>query len=215
MHYQRYRYQGRLDQVAPPPAHLVCAYCGKAFNAKARRWGAIYCSSRCNDMARYHRTRRPPMRAEACEHCGIALPANRRTNTRFCSIKCGQDWRNTQTAALTLAAKADRPSCRGCGSPVPAAKHGKAVYCSDECKIRSRRHEAYGLTKVELDTLLAQHEVCAICKTAEWGQKGPCVDHDHDSGRVRGVLCGNCNQGLGRFADDPKRLRAAAAYLRR
>lgn len=71
----------------------------------------------------------------------------------------------------------------------------------------------YGLTKQELDLLLAQHEMCAICKTDAWGKKGPQVDHDHATGRVRGILCSNCNNGLGRFADDPVRLRAAADYL--
>ena len=92
------------------------------------------------------------------------------------------------------------------------------MYCSDLCKSTSRRHEAYGLTKVELAVLLAQHEQCAICGTTDWngkGPQGPQVDHCHKTKRVRGVLCNNCNQGLGRFKDRIDLLEAAITYLRR
>jgi hypothetical protein len=137
----------------------------------------------------------------------------RAPHARFCSDACGNTWRNARIAERTLEAKRSRPPCRGCGGLVAPERYGKALYCSDECKIRSRRHEAYGLTQDELGLLLAQHDVCAICGAGEWGKKGPQVDHCHETGRVRGVLCVNCNNGLGRFDDDPIRLRAAAEYL--
>jgi len=212
-HYQRHRYHGRLDEVAPEPTQKFCAHCGEAFVAVYRRWGAIYCSKRCDDRARYDRTRRvTTRRVENCEQCGTSL-IGRSPKARFCSDKCSNDWRNARTAERTRLAKTHRQSCVGCGGPVAPEKRGNAKYCSRECMIRSRRHEAYGLTKQELDLLLAQHEQCAICRSTQWSKKGPQVDHDHETGRVRGILCSNCNQGLGRFGDDPSRLRAAVEYL--
>lgn len=132
----------------------------------------------------------------------------------FCSTRCGQDFRNYRLQAERDAQKvAGRKPCRGCEGIIPDERQANALYCSESCKLRSRRHEAYKLTRSELDQLLAQHEVCAICRTDEWGKKGPQVDHDHATGRVRGVLCANCNNGLGRFKDDPARLSAAIDYL--
>jgi hypothetical protein len=80
------------------------------------------------------------------------------------------------------------------------------------------RKYLYGMEPGEYEAMLAkQGGVCAICRTAEWRGKGnsPHIDHDHATGLVRGILCGVCNNGLGNFADDPARLRAAVMYLER
>lgn len=213
-HYQFYRYHGRLDEVAPAEPR-TCAQCGETFDPKHRRWGAMYCSKRCDDNARSARKRAARgFVAEECEHCGTSLRADRRIDARFCSAKCSQDRRNARIVARRLASKAAVPrACFGCGDNIPPERPANALYCSEACKITSRRHEAYGLTKAELGVLLAQHARCAICQAVDWGVKGPQVDHDHATGRVRGVLCNNCNNGLGRFKDDPGLLRAAIVYL--
>jgi hypothetical protein len=68
----------------------------------------------------------------------------------------------------------------------------------------------------------AQNRKCAICDTpfvdACLNGRVPSeakLDHDHDTGQIRGVLCDKCNRGLGFFKDDPNRLRAAMAYLKK
>ncbi len=75
-----------------------------------------------------------------------------------------------------------------------------------------QRKHRYGLTDSDYVALLLAHDnKCAVC-----GQepKRPHVDHDHVTGKVRGILCSRCNQGLGMFDDDPQRLIAAIDYLK-
>ena len=68
----------------------------------------------------------------------------------------------------------------------------------------------YGIGADEFDQLVArQGGVCAIC-----GREAPeHVDHDHLTGEVRGILCFNCNGGLGQFRDSTDALRSAVRYL--
>lgn len=79
----------------------------------------------------------------------------------------------------------------------------------------------YGITAEQYDTLLAgQGGVCAVCghPPNPEGVRAASrlhVDHDHATGRVRGLLCLNCNRGLGSFLDDPALLRRAADYIER
>ena len=75
----------------------------------------------------------------------------------------------------------------------------------------------YGLCKEDFERILAEQEgKCVICGfefTEECKSTRPHVDHCHDSGEVRGLLCGNCNAGLGQFKDDTQKLQSAIEYL--
>ena len=77
-----------------------------------------------------------------------------------------------------------------------------------------RRLYRYDLTPDEYRQLyLMQHGSCAICDEPTVQATGLVVDHNHDSGEVRGLLCQRCNLGLGHFLDDPVKLARAIKYL--
>ena len=72
----------------------------------------------------------------------------------------------------------------------------------------------YGLSEDQFQAMLSQQGGrCAICHTADWGKRAAHVDHDHETGEVRALLCRNCNSGIGMFKDDPDLLYAASEYL--
>jgi hypothetical protein len=115
--------------------------------------------------------------------------------TKRCS-KCKEDKPLTDFTSDKYVSNGKRSWCKACDS----------VY---ERMARCRR---YGLTLEEYDELLqSQGNACAICKGDI--PKLPQIDHDHDTGKVRGVLCITCNTGLGAFRDDPDLLLAAREYL--
>ena len=71
----------------------------------------------------------------------------------------------------------------------------------------------YGITCADYDRMFsAQRGACAICSKTQ--DRAFDVDHDHKTGKVRGLLCTSCNRMIGHAGDDAKRLNAAAAYLR-
>ena len=84
---------------------------------------------------------------------------------------------------------------------------------------RSKLRIYFDMTTEDYDALLERQDyACAICKKPETKKhKGTvcrlCVDHCHKTGRIRGLLCDNCNIGLGRFKDSKEYLVAAALYL--
>lgn len=74
----------------------------------------------------------------------------------------------------------------------------------------------YGISADEVDAMYArQGGRCAICGVTPRSQAQMHVDHHHESGAIRELLCSCCNQALGQMQDDPARLRAAAEYLER
>src|SRR5262249_40306011 len=80
---------------------------------------------------------------------------------------------------------------------------------------RARRLKRFGMSLLEYELRLAsQNAACAICKKTP-KRRLLCIDHCHETGKVRGLLCTLCNAALGAFGDNPKRMQAATDYLTR
>ena len=105
-------------------------------------------------------------------------------------------------------------------------RDGRQAYCKECWNVRIRRHKQiryggersfllsrrYGISAAEADEFLRQQAgLCAICRA----KPAKHVDHCHESGIVRGLLCFGCNRGLGKAQDDPELLRRGLSYLER
>lgn len=94
----------------------------------------------------------------------------------------------------------------------------KEVKSCQHCRgIHERAHKRqpkYGLSPEQQQNLLVtQNHTCAICKVPFETGKHTHIDHDHSTGKARGILCQACNKGLGFFRDNPVYLLAAVDYL--
>lgn len=95
-----------------------------------------------------------------------------------------------------------------------ALKHYYANPAKSQLKRERQKLRQWGLTVEAYEQLLTeQGGVCAICSRPCPSGRKLAVDHDHETGRVRGLLCGVCNRGLGYFKDDKGLLEAAVLYL--
>ena len=80
---------------------------------------------------------------------------------------------------------------------------------------RGKRIRSYGLTLEEHEQLMSdQGGKCWICQ-GDNGLKALCIDHDHKTNNVRGLLCNLCNRAIGLLRDDPELIDKAAEYIRK
>ena len=109
-----------------------------------------------------------------------------------------------------------QPRCKTCSSE--DTRNWRKSQDIDKLKDRYLQR-TYGVTlQWYQDTLALQHNACPLCRCAftfhgELNADSPVVDHDHATGKVRGIICNECNRGLGYFHDNPDALRKAATYL--
>lgn len=127
-------------------------------------------------------------------------------------------------------------TCTRCGLEKNLTEFHKRAAMSDghksECKVCARFYQKkrydsgetlsavyarqYGITLEQYDLMVMQQGgCCRICGTDDPGssRKRFSVDHNHDTGEVRGLLCGSCNAALGLFKDNPDILQSAFNYL--
>lgn len=164
---------------------------------------------------RYHQTRTP-------EHNAKIGAANRargvaNTPTKVCG-KCKEEF----PRSVFTKRKGGRYSVSYC--PTCHADYAKSlskIPISKEHRARINRRTGlrrwYGMTPEQYDALLrSQGGVCKLCHKpppVTGRRRFLAVDHCHDCGAVRSLLCDSCNRGLGFLRDNPDLVRCAAAYL--
>lgn len=138
------------------------------------------------------------------------LAEARASGIRYCST-C-QTWK----PLAEMAANAPH-LCRDCLNAKTRAWAAENPSRYDEQHRRSTLLRKYGITPEQYDEMwAAQDGRCAICRRPpQRGRELLDIDHDHETGDVRGLLCWPCNSGLGSLGDDVERVRAALAYLER
>jgi hypothetical protein len=143
-----------------------------------------------------------------CDTClSAARTVEQRRKAEGLCVACGK-----------IPAEPDRVRCVACLA-YASAKQEKFRQRNPEA-VRISKLRKYGLSRAEYLALLArQNGLCALCGRPpvklHRGGTHLAVDHDHETGAVRGLLCTNCNTGLGCFRDDSDLLGRAIEYLRR
>ncbi|MFJ8505428.1 endonuclease VII domain-containing protein [Streptomyces avermitilis] len=172
--------------------------------------------------------------AKGCSRCKEVKPraafANNKAARDGLQAYCRECWAEYHQARQVAKGRNVRPRvkvpeghkfCRACKEIKPHSEWHRNATASDglstSCKAcRAAKGRAghlkrqYGMTEAERDEMIAsQMGICVICLKAPAAH----VDHCHKTGRVRGVLCFNCNSAIGKLGDDPDAVRRAAAYL--
>jgi hypothetical protein len=102
--------------------------------------------------------------------------------------------------------------CKECEHAKNKIYHKKNKDKVTERQMISHRRRIYGLNEEQYNNMiLSQNNICAICHKPS--DKTLHIDHDHVTGRVRGLLCSNCNTGIGFFKEDIDSLASAIEYL--
>jgi hypothetical protein len=190
----------------PTPPSKSCPDCGVTKpltefprNASRPDGHGLYCKTCYAIRYRRHRERKAaaagrtirerhvvPSGLKYCPHCKLVLPLD-----AFGSNRASGD-------GLTN-------YCRRCHNEI-GRRNRERSGGSREYHLRRR----YGIGQADVEAMIAeQGGLCAACRT----DKPAHVDHDHETGQVRGMLCFLCNQALGNVRDDIARLEGLIRYL--
>ena len=107
--------------------------------------------------------------------------------------------------------RADGRECVKCGTWKSERKFRSTHRACRKCNAFSDRARKFGITEEQLMEYV-NHPCCDICGD-DFSNSKLCVDHDHRTGKIRGVLCNHCNTALGLFKDKIVNLSIAINYL--
>lgn len=205
-----------------------CEKQAKACGWCAMHYGRQYRTGSLEAPAPYLRS----ARTKACVDCGAAYETTGHNSKRCTSCKPAyqnaqnQKYRDKNRERLNAGARARhaanldehkaRARARRLANPEREKEYQRRYQEKHRVKIRlKRRAYIFGIPAWLLqEMVLAQGERCAICLCSLPLDSKWCVDHCHETGTIRGILCMSCNTGLGMLRDDPILCEAAAIYLR-
>lgn len=175
-----------------------------------------------------------------CETCQITFFTHRSKTGKFCGRPCASVAHSERMRARRVP-RTDPQVCSKCRQSFPLASYPKdrlgapALRCrecaqgSPEAKRRHHLISKFGITlEAWLEMYRAQGGRCPVCwtdlpvietmmtamaRTESWSPRNWNTDHDHLTGKVRGILCRLCNVGLGSFKENPFVMQRAVAYL--
>lgn len=180
-----------LDEAGRPPR--LCVLCEEPLPSRR-----IFYHPPCAGIVRARTEKR-------CSTCGVVKPLS-------CYSK--------QHTSLD----GHRGECKPCASERVMARND----VNPDAPLNAHLVRKYGITLAEFRAMeSAQGGGCAICGQSPTGTLGPrshrqgrrvrprlVVDHDHETGEIRGLLCASCNKGIGLLGDSSQRVAAALDYLK-
>ena len=172
---------------------------------------------------------------KTCICCGSEFKTVPSEIGKYCSVGCHHKHRPKLAMRHTNDGK---KICATCSKKLPFSSFSKNVstpdnlsrYCRECCAVRKKKHKKierngvlkrnYGITLDDYnEILIKQNHVCAICGGEETliikgKNRDLAVDHNHETGKVRGLLCSKCNTAIGFFNEDIRIIKTAIRYIK-
>lgn len=172
-----------------------------------------------------------------CGHCGKSY-ARVNGQRKYCSVECrkaanayqgnhalrdgrqSEEHKARRVASLKARLAITRRICVRCGKEYTPTSAGQK-YCSGQCwnaaaRTRRKPKDRPQISPAEFDRLLAEQAgLCGICREQNRSGHRLAADHDHQTGKIRGLLCHRCNTAIGLLRDSSALLGAAIEYLNR
>lgn len=222
-HAQRQR---RTGSPGPPFPAKLSAICIVEGCPRARTSRAGYCAGHARRVRLYGRPgplfgmpftgtlgqRGRPSVASVPAECYMLNCGRPAVSKGLCGRHYSREWRYGSPEVTSRQEMGDTCSVADCTDPT----YGKGM-CRRHYLVHWRKSR-WGVTPQDYDRLLAEQQGrCAICGTDRPSGrfKNWHMDHDHETGQARGLLCMPCNVALGAFKDDPGIVRSALQYLAR
>lgn len=178
------------DSRSQTYAERPCRFCNKPAYCK------VYCSRECFKAGRLQEVRdRKQPTERACVICQTLYLSNFSRKRTCGNADCSKQYKEQYRKSLPPLKEVD-----------PERYERNRL---------QHKLNGYGISLAEYEILIAENGYnCAICKGRGKSKESLHIDHNHNTGKVRGLLCKRCNTALGYFDDNPDSLNSAAEYLR-